>query len=206
MLRRRKRLHAYLESLPDGPSSFAGAQVRGEVLDATLEWLSEIESSPDPMLRDWIRRFRPLDRSLAWIPEALLNAVSVQIIDDGYPSDDAWLNDVYRRQRKVYATPLYKALLMVLSPTLLTMGAGERWKAYRKGSDLVVDKWTREGDRRVSTATLRHPAGLHMEVHVRSLGTALVAAVDACGAKETKLELLDDSRPGEARFRMSYRA
>lgn len=203
---RRSRLYAYLESLPDGPRSFPQAQVRGEVLDATLEWLEEIESSPDPVLRDWIRRYRPMGRSLEWIPEALLNAVSVQIIDDGYPSDDSWLNEVYRRQRKVYQTPLYRALLMVLSPTLLTMGAGDRWKAYRKGSELVVDKWTRDGDRRVSTATLRYPAGLHTEVHVRSLATALVAAVDACGAQETKMELLDEGRPGEARFRMSYRA
>lgn len=203
---RRHRLYAYLESLPDGMRSFPQAQVRGEVLDATIEWLEEIESAPDPILRDWIRSSRPMGRSVEWIPEALLNAVSLQIIDDGFPSDESWLNEVYRRQRKVYHTPLYRAVLMVLSPTLLTMGAGDRWKAYRKGSALSVDKWARDGDRRVSIATLRYPAGLHTDVHVRSLATVLVAAVDACGAKETKMDLLEESRPGEARFRMSYRA
>jgi hypothetical protein len=204
---RRERLYAYLESLPDGLRSFPRCQVRGEVLDETLLWLEEVESSPDPVLKEWIRRHRPLGQAMEWIPEVLLNAVSLQIIDDGYPSDESWLNEVYRRQKAVYRTPLYRAMVMVLSPTLLTMGVRDRWTAYRRGSELAVDKWKREGDRRLTTATLRHPAGLHTEVHLLSLGQALVAAVDACGAKESRLELLDEeTTPGEARYRLSYRS
>ncbi|HJL18100.1 MAG TPA: hypothetical protein RMH99_20725 [Sandaracinaceae bacterium LLY-WYZ-13_1] len=203
----RRRLFAYLESLPAGARSFSECRVRGEVLDATLEWLAEVESAPDPVLEDWLQSQRPMGKALEWIPEVLLNAVSLQIVDDGYPSDESWLNEVYRRQRAVYQTPLYRALLLVLSPTLLTMGAQDRWKAYRTGSELVVDRWTREGSRRLTTATLRYPPGLHTETHLLSLGEAIHAAVDACGARESRLELLSaQSRPGEARLRLSYEA
>jgi hypothetical protein len=203
----RERLHAYLDSLPDGLRSFPQCQVRGEILDSTLDWLAEVEASPDARLRDALARFRAGGAAAEWIPEVLQNAVSLQIIDDGYPSDESWLNEVYRRQKMVYRTPLYRALLMVLSPTLLTMGAQDRWAAYRRGSELVVDKWTRQGTRRQTTATLFHPAGLHTEVLLLSLGQALVAAVDACGAAASRLELLaEETRPGAARYRLSYEA
>jgi hypothetical protein len=201
-----RHLHAYLASLPDGMRSFPKCLVRGEVLDHTLEWLAEVEGTLDPMLRDWVRTYRPLGRAMQWVPEVLLNCVSLQVADAGYPSGEAWLSDVYRRQRAIYSTPLYRALLLVLSPTLLTMGASDRWKAYRRGSALVVGKWAKTPAGRQTTATLEHPPGLHTDLHLLSLGQALVAAVDACGAKGSKLELAPDSAPGQARFHLTYRA
>jgi hypothetical protein len=192
--------------LPDGFRSYPGCQVRGEVLDATLEWLEEVEGTLDPIVTPWVRTFRPLGRAMDWVPEVLLNAVSLSVADAGYPSDESFLNDVYRRQRAVYETPFYRALLKVLSPTLLTMGAADRWKAYRRGSELVVDRWTKTSERRLTTARLKYPAGLHDRLLLNSLLQALVAAVDACGARESRLELLAESTPGEARFLLTYRA
>ncbi len=203
---RTRYLQTYLESLPEGMRSFPKCQVRGEVLDHTLDWLSEVGGTLDPVLRDWVRTYRPLGRAMEWVPEVLLNCVSLSVSDQGYPSGEAWLSDVYRRQRAIYQTPLYRAFLLVISPTLLTMGAADRWKAYRRGSALVVDKWTKTITGRQTTATLEHPAGLHTELHLLSLGQALVAAVDACGAKGSKLELMPDSPPGQARFRLTYSA
>lgn len=201
---RTRYLHTYLASLPDGMRSFPKCQVRGEVLDHTLDWLGEVNGTLDPVLRDWVRSYRPLGRAMEWVPEVLLNCVSLQVADEGYPSGQAWLNDVYRRQRAIYQTPLYRALLLVLSPTLLMMGASDRWKAYRRGSTLAVDKWTKTPAGRKTTATLEHPPGLHTELHLLSLAQALVAAVDASGAKGSKLELLPDSQPGQARFSLTY--
>lgn len=203
---RTRYLHEYLDALPDGMRSFPKCQVRGEVLDHTLEWLTEVEGTLDPVLRDWVRTYRPLGRAMEWVPEVLLNCVSLQVADAGYPSGEAWLNDVYRRQRKVYETPLYRALLFVLSPTLLTMGAADRWKAYRRGTSLVVEKWTKTAQGRRTTAILEHPAGLYTQLHLLSLGQAIVAAVDASGAKNSKLELSPDSPPGQARLCLTYDA
>lgn len=205
-MRRTRHLHAYLESLPDGMRSFPKCQVRGEVLDHTLEWLSEVGGTLEPTLRDWVRTYRPLGRAMEWVPEVLLNCVSLAVADEGYPSGEAWLSDVYRRQRKIYETPLYRALLLLLSPTLLTMGAADRWTAYRRGTALIVDKWQKTVGGRQTIATLEHPAGLHTELHLMSLGQAMLAAVDACGAKGAKLELLPDSPRGQARFRLAYSA
>jgi len=199
-------LRAYLESLPEGLRSFPRCQVRGEVLDSTLEWLEEVDGEPDPALQDWVRSHRPLGRAMQWVPEVLLNAVFLDLADQGYPSDESCLHDVYRRQRAVYETTFYRAMMKVLSPTLLTMGAADRWKAYRRGTELVVDKWDKAGARRVTTATLKHPPGLYTKLNVASLAQALVAAIDAAGARDARLELLDELAPGEARFRLTYTA
>ena len=206
MTTRPRRLHAYLETLPDGMRSFPRCQVRGEVLDSTLEWLADVDGELSPALRDWVRSHRPLGKAMEWIPEVLLNGVFLDVADQGYPSDQSCLDDVYRRQREVYKTAFYRALLMVLSPTLLTMGAADRWKAYRRGTELKIDKWDKAGTRRVTTATLFHPPGLYTTLNVASLAQALVAAIDAAGARDAKLELLPEGTPGETRFRLLYSA
>ena len=201
---RNRRLHTYLASLPAGPRSFPSCQVKGNVLDETLNWLAEVEGSIDPAIEGWLSDARPLGRTREWVPEALLNAISLSVIDAGYPSDESWVLDVHRRQLEAYRTPLYRALLMVLSPTLLTMGASDRWKAYRQGSTLVVDKWQKTPEGRAATATLRYPPGLHTEVLLLALGQALLAAVDACGARGSRLEMAPGSGPGESRFFLTY--
>ncbi len=200
-------LEDYLETLPEGPRSFPQAQLRGEVLDDTLSWLSDRGVTLDPNLREWVRRYQPLGRSMQWVPEVIQIAVWLQVVESGYPSTQACLDDVYHRQRAVYSTPFYRAIMLILSPTLLMMGAAERWKAFRKGSELLVDRWTSTKNGRVTTVTLRHPAGLYHRMSLLSLGQATIAALDACGAKDTELEFLESaSTPGNARFRVSYRA
>lgn len=201
---RNRRLHTYLGSLPDGPRSFPSCVVKGNVLDETLNWLAEVEGAVDPVLEPWLREARPLGRTREWVPEALLNAVSLSVIDAGYPSDESWVYDVHRRQLEAYRTPLYRALLLLLSPTLLTMGASDRWKAYRKGSSLVVDKWQKTPEGRFATATLTYPPGLHTEVLLLGLGQALLAAVDACGARGSRLEMVAGDQAGETRYLLSY--
>jgi hypothetical protein len=178
--------------------------VKGNVLDETLNWLAEVEGAVDPVIEGWLSEARPLGHTREWVSEALLNAVSLAVIDAGYPSDESWVHDVHRRQLEAYRTPLYRALLLLLSPTLLTMGASDRWRAYRRGSTLVVDKWQRTKEGRAATATLRYPSGLHTEVLLLGLGQALLAAVDACGARGSRLEVLAGSEPGETRFLLTY--
>jgi hypothetical protein len=196
-------LEEYLATLPDGLSSFPQARLRGEILDFVMDWLQEIEEPLPAVLRDPVRYYRPFGRAAKWVPEVLECAISLHIATVGYPTGQSWLDEVYRRQRKVYQTPLYRALLIMLSPTLLTMVATERWRAFRKGSELKMDRWTTTPTGRFTTATLRYPPGLHTELTLRSLGEMMVAAIDSCGAKETKYELTEEIK-GEARFSMSY--
>ena len=202
----RDNLTRYLSALPEGMDSFAECRVKGNVLDEVLAWLAAVEGSPHPALEAALRTHRPLGRSLEWVPEVLINAVSLQIADAGYPSDQSWLDEVYRRQREAYRTPIYKALMLVLSPTLLTMGARDRWRAYRVGTELAIERWTKTPTGRVATATLHHPPALYSRLNVLSLGVAMVAAIDACGAENTQLELEEDAPEGQSRFRLSYRA
>lgn len=198
-------LDTYLASLPDGLRSLPRAQIKGNVLDEQIGWLDEAGVQMDPRIAVGIRTVRPLGRTMEWVPEVLSNAISLNA-REGYRSDEAWIQAVYDRQRRFYATPLYRALMLVMSPTLMTMGAQQRWGAYRKGSELLVAKWHKEGGKNVTFGTLRFPPGLFNLLMLRGFTSTMRAAVDAAGAKDSVVVLLEDElSPGEARYRLSYR-
>lgn len=160
----------------------------------------------DPRIASALRLARPMGRTLEWTPEVLSNAISLNA-RRGYANDDAWLRAVYERQRRVYRTPLYRALMLVLSPTLMTMGAQRRWGAYRKGTELIVEKWRGEKGENVTYGMLRYPVGLYDSLMLRGFTSTLRAAIDAAGAKDSAVEFLEaESIPGQARYRVSYRA
>jgi hypothetical protein len=169
-----------------------------------LEWLEEVGAPLDPRLEPELRSLRPFGQTRGWVPEVVNNAVSLNA-RLAFASDEAWIRALYDRQREVYRRPLYRALLMVLSPTLLMMGAADRWKAYRRGSELVVDRWRRAGSGRVTTGAIVHPPGLYTPLMLRGHASTLHAAIDAAGAKDSAVELLEaESEPGHARYRLSY--
>ncbi|MFK7988574.1 MAG: hypothetical protein AB8I08_21320 [Sandaracinaceae bacterium] len=193
-------LDTYLAGLPEGMSSFPDCVVKANVLDEVLAWLVEVEAGVPPSLAPAVARV-----SSDWVPETLINALSLHIADVGYPTGESWVNSVYRRQRALYQTPLYRAVMVVLSPTLLMMGAADRWKAYRRGTALKVDRWQNSAHRRETIGSIRHPAGLYAELNLQSLGQAFLAAVDSCGARDAEVEIIEYA--GDAtRFRLSYRA
>ncbi len=202
----RSPLDAYIAALPEGLRSFPRVQIRGNVLDEQLEWLREVGAPMDPRVAAAVRSAQPVGRSMEWVPEVLSNAISLNAYA-AYPSEVAWTKAVYERQQRIFRTPLYRALMLVLSPTLMTMGAQQRWGAYRRGTELAVEKWQKAGATMLTHATLRFPPGVYTPMLLRGLGGMLRAAIEAAGAKDAALELLEaESEPGAARYRLSYRA
>lgn len=199
-------LHAYLSSLPDGFRSFPGALCKGNVLDEQLEWIEQAGATLDPRLEEPLRSAKPFGRPMEWVPEVLINALSLNA-RLGYASDDAWGRALYDRQREVYQRPLYRALMMVMSPTLMTMAASDRWGAYRKGTSLAVDRWSKEAGRRSTIGTLTYPDGLYTSMLLSGLAQTLRSAIDAAGAEGSTVEYVAaESSPGSARYRMRYRS
>lgn len=197
-------LDDYLRSLPSGFASFPRAQCKGNILDEQLEWIEQARVPIDPRLEGAMRSARPFGRPMEWVPEVLINATSLNA-RLGYPSDAAWAQALYDRQREVYRRPLYRALMMVMSPTLLTMAASDRWGAYRRGTELAIDRWKKAGAARATMGTLRYPHGLYTPMLLRGLANTLRSAIDAAGAKRSVVELVEaEGGPGEARYRMSY--
>lgn len=197
-------LDDYLRSLPHGLASFPRAQCKGNVLDEQLEWIEQAGVPLDPRIEPAVRSARPFGRPMEWVPEVLINATSLNA-RLGYPSDEAWAATLYERQREIYRRPLYRALLMVMSPTLLTMAASDRWGAYRRGTELAIDRWKKAGAARATTGTLRYPPGLYTTMLLRGLANTLRSAIDAAGAKRSVVELLEaESDDGVARYRLSY--
>lgn len=197
-------LEEYLSSLPTGLGSFPEARCKGDILDEQLEWLDEAGVGLAPELEEPVRKARPFGKPAPWVPEVLINAISLDV-RRAYPSDEVWIDTLYQRQCRLYRRPINRALLLVMSPTLLTMAASERWGAYRQGSTLAVDRWKREGSSRSTVGTLYYPAGLHTPLLLRGLAQTLRSAIDAAGARGSSIELVEsESTPGEARYALSY--
>lgn len=207
----RSALDRYLDSLPDGLASFPRVQVKGQVLDEQVEWLESLDGRLDPRLAAALRKYSFVGRTHEWVPEVINNAVSVSVRDrlggaTDAARDRAYFRALYDRQREVYRRPLYRALLMVLSPTLLTLGAGDRWKAYRNGTELAVDRWKRGVETNSTTGSLTYPPGLYDPLMVSGVCEVLRAAIDAAGAKDSSVTVVDaETRPGHARFALVYR-
>lgn len=192
------RVGEYLASLPGGLRALPEAQVRREIVDDQLEWHARVGHEVDPRLAPYAN-----DSQSGWASEVLANAL-VLSVREAYPTETAFLSAIYERQRALFQTPFYRAVMLVMSPTLVTMGADRRWATFRRGSQLEMGRWKRDGTSRASTATLVHPPGLHPEPILKGFGEMFRAAVDGAGAKQSTI-VLAERGDTSARWELAYR-
>jgi len=193
------RTDVYIEQLPDGLASYPGCTARLEVFMVLLErvpkerWDARFASAIEPHLAD-IRR--------AWVPEVLCSTITTMLRDQ-LGSDEELRTVAYAESLALYKRPLYRALMMVLSPTLLAMGTARRWGASHRGSELQTMKWEHNGDETVAHLELRHPSGLFQRVHHLAYGEALRAAADVTRAKSVVVDVESNETVG--RYRVAWR-
>ena len=96
---------------------------------------------------------------------------------------DRWSFDV---AGAVFAKPVYRMLMYVLSPTLVLMGSTKRWSAFRRGSTL-----TSRIDGNRGSAELRFPKNLFPPIVLRGFGHAFRASLVAARANDPVIELVE---------------
>lgn len=186
---------AYLEQLPNGLASYPDCTARLEIFMVLLDRIPK--ERWHPRFAAAIERYL-MDVRRAWVPEVLCSTITMMLRDQ-LDSDEALQTVAYAESLALYKRPLYRALMMVLSPTLLAMGTARRWGATHRGTELEAVKWEHHGEETTVHLELRHPAGLFQRVHHLAYGEALRAAADVTRAKSVGVEVVSHERHGQYR-------
>lgn len=184
---------AYLEALPEGLDSFRACRSRAVFLRDILERFPDLFAGDGldvPLQNLQAADLDPDD----WMPSVQVVLALTMVRDRMHDSDEAFLGWNYERQLRIYRRPLFRALMLLFSPTLLFMSASRRWKTFHEGSELIT-----AGDKRSAEVTLKYPAGLYSRPFRVSLVASFRAALTACRAEQQHAELVDDE-PGRTRY------
>ncbi|MBK6512604.1 MAG: hypothetical protein IPM79_37255 [Polyangiaceae bacterium] len=174
---------AYVARLPAGLASHPDCQVKGSVLRGLLDSTPIAFETPGlpGELADLVRT-PPLPSD--WIPEVHFNALMLAH-EDRIPHD-IFREWVYSRNRKLLSSNLYRMLFFLITPQRLFMGMANRWKAFRRGTELVM----RDHGKNHANVEVRYPLRLY-ELHaLTNLTVAVTAALDAAGGQDTSVRLL----------------
>ncbi len=119
----------YLAALPAGLSSYPGSQIKASVLRASLRTLvlpKNFTGCP-AVLESLLRNPPPVSK---WIAAVHFQAAVFAASDSLGLDRQAHLDWVYRSNRRLFATPLYRVMMYVASPTFLLNGAVSRWNRF----------------------------------------------------------------------------
>jgi hypothetical protein len=183
----------YVAGLTGGLDAFPDARAKGSLVRSVLE------GQPPELLRELPEPIRaiavdpPVDSD--WVPEAHVCALVHAIAERrqyGIREYCAWVRG---SNRALFASPLYRILMAVVSPGALLRHAGKRWGNFHRGSTLVLDGFADDGAR----LTLMFPSGVYDALLLRGFGEAFAAALEAARAKDPVVEV-DASGAGFARF------
>ncbi len=140
----------------------------------------------------------------AWVPEVPAMVVMIAIRDVHFEAGDAGIKAYaeWTRERnlKLLTRPLYRALFLVLSPQRLLQGVQRRWRVFRQGTEIE----TTQSGPNSAAVRVRFPAHLYDKVALSGMRAAMLAALEAAGARKLKLEIVSIG-DREARYEASWR-
>jgi hypothetical protein len=197
------RATEYLQALPQGIDSYPDCQVRSDAFEQLRIGYPDLAKAPG--LPGVVAHFLSGGYSSDWLPEVAGNTLLLMLRDSQLQSDEQFRIWACDDSFKIFRRPLYKALMFILSPALVVMGAAKRWGAFHKGSELYAPP-IRQADG-VSTviADLSYPSNLFYGLSIDRQGQAFVAALRAASAKDpvVQCERLSDT---QSRFVSQWRS
>jgi hypothetical protein len=195
------RASRYLATLPQGEASFPQCLVKSDAYDATRTLLAkhlpltELPGALGVAARNEARE--------EWISDVAGNALTYVARDVAFGSDAELLAWLYATTSELFARPLYRVIMRVISPTLALLGATKRWGSFRKGTQLVGSPVTATGAQMRARLTLTYPAHLYDALVLEIFATAFRAALDAANAKNSRV-LVEGATATEAGFAVSW--
>ncbi len=178
---------AYERRLPEGLDSYPDCAVRADLfrgLGAEVPALLDDPTLPEVM-RDVLTERHTED----WIAETVGLSLLMMVRDVAYDDDQAYFDWSRAWIARTFRKPLYRALMLILSPTLVVMGAARRWSTFHQGSTLTVSKVQPRDDRLVLEGHLAFPPHLFQPFILEQVCYSLLAALDASRATEPQINL-----------------
>ena len=178
---------AYVAALPDGLDAYPKCRVRTAVTRVVAQRFPQIfqHSGIDPLVA---RRLLDAIGGGEWMSDAQGVTVRLLVRDVVMKSEaeyDRWSFDI---AGEIFARPVYRFLMYVVSPTLVALGATKRWAAFREGTFL-----TSRVEKKGGEIELRFPPHLYPELALRGFGEAFRASLAAARARNASVKLIETS-------------
>jgi hypothetical protein len=192
-------VNSYLSRLPRGADSYPACSVKASLIhNAIASRPIDRDVALPPALRSLLDHLPPVS---LWVPEVHFNILMLAVLDVHFGTRDlvGYKDWVYSQNRKLFQTPLYRAVFLVIAPSQLLYGMEKRWESFRKGSTL---RYVQRAPREVELH-LTAPPSLYASLHVLGMCEALRAGVDAAGGKRSRVagELLSET---EVLYRLTW--
>lgn len=132
------------------------------------------------------------------LPDTWNVVVRLMVRDVALHDDERFLKWNLEMSSRVFATPLYRVLMRVLSPSLVITNASKRWNAFRTGT-LLAATWAKNG----GDLTLTYPTALYPNLMVRAFAESFRAALLAAHAKNVRVAVTSYA-PEKATYAVSW--
>ena len=192
---------AYVATLPDGLASFSACRMNRHVLAHVGIDFPDLfaETDAPPLVMDFFKGRTPGD----WINEATGNAIYLMIRDRYFGDDSSFRSWNQTNIERLVRNPVFRAIMVLLSPSLVVMGAGKRWGSFHQGTEMKTESMGQAGGRMQVRGRLTFPEGLYnrllLELHCSTFLAALVVA----RATEPEVRLVGVA-PGQAEYVASW--
>lgn len=176
------RAAEYLALVPNGFGAYPECRVRADAFDALRQQQPQLAQVPG--LPEGLRAFLAGAQSPEWLPEVWANTAMLLLRDSVCADDRQFLDWACADSLRLFQRPMYKALMFILSPALVVMGAAKRWGTFHQGSQLEPEPIVKGQGSLSVTATLTFPPNLFWGLTLERQAQAYLAALQAAGATE----------------------
>jgi hypothetical protein len=195
------RAAAYVASLPQGLDSFPECRMNHHVLEHVPTDFPDLAAGQlmPPQLADFFARRIAGD----WFHEAVGNTIYLMIRDQCYRDDASFQGWNQKNIDRLIRNPLFRAIMVLLSPALVVIGAGKRWGSFHQGTTMKTEPVGQAGDRLQVRGMLTFPAGLYDPLLLRLHTSTFLAALVAAKADQPEVRL-GDVTPTSAEYLASW--
>jgi hypothetical protein len=180
------RTEAYLESLPKGLDSFEAyaqkAALYRQIADQAPTLRNIAGRLPAP-LAELVHKPRPVSD---WISEVHGSSLILATCDLLFASEESYVDFIYRCNRTMLRGPLYRMMMMMVSPATIVRASEGRWAAFHRGMKLIANLTP---DEKGVQAQLVYPTNLCPPLMARAYCGAFRAAVEASGGEDVRFTL-----------------
>jgi hypothetical protein len=174
-------------------------------LDFFMELLNAASSNPRwKQLPEALRSKMSSCRKDEWVSEVFAVVCLLAIRDVSFASDGLFLAKITAVLHDHYQRPGYKIMFALMKPSIMLIAGVKRWQSFHVGTELKTVDISGETHKKVHMK-LSHPPDLWPLLVRRAIGTSLVAALKASGAKNTIFDVLKFTA-GETLFLLEWDA
>lgn len=195
------RAARHLAGLPLGWQSYPDCGAHSDTFDRVRSTHPELGTLAG--VPEILRRVVHGEGQGEWVPECVGCGLFLVARDALFQDDEAFLQWCGESARHSFNRPWARVVMLVLSPTLVVMGAAKRWSSFHRGTTLTPEPAVREAGRMVVRADLAFPHSLFDGLTLRRWGTAYEVALSIAKATAPRVTLSDPT-PTSARYSVSW--